>query len=771
MIGTGGSRESVYFYGTSSSDINLKNINITGGVSINLANIQNLTLQNIISANATSNSIYLHDLTGVLDASGIVITGGQIGVYILSCSLSAGSTLNDSSVSNNISGQGFYLNNLSNLSLNDDVATSVSGSGFIVANSVHDIVYTRCTATGSGLYGFYAQEGSYNIIYNHCIATHGNSDGFGVTDTSLVSHDITYNFCESSYNGNKTSQTDGDGFTTHFNTYHILLNNCITHHNTASGYAMVGTSSGHIYNSIAYANAGNWSLEGGGKLNQVRGGFNFSLTGNNPTTGTGWAIKNNIGLQNYPWEVMSYADLTYLDMDYNNYYPISDSKFASFDAVADVSWVIYNQTRETHSFNADPLFVSSSNFHLLPTSPAINAGVDVGLTSDYDGNPKSGANWDIGAYEFQDSTVPVTTASVPTGIYNSASVTLTCDDGEGVGCDKTYYTTNGDVPITSSTQYSTPISISTTTTLKFFSQDRNLNSETYQTKTYTIDSDAPTLSAGSPLGTFDSGTTSAVLSLTTDETATCKYGTIANTAYASIPNTFTATNKTSHSQTLSNLAAGDYRYYARCQDFLTNTNATDYEISFSIAPEENKTSLNTTEIKIDKKTNKFKDQIYAKKKEIKLQGQDSRLANGLVKIYKNNKLWKTIQVDANGIWSKLLKFKDSFLGSLKIRQYDQYGTLLASQKEKIQVDTEKPEIFTASPLYIKHHGSTLAWTANDNDKIDYYKVAIAGRTIKTKQPQITIPAYAPKGSQMITISAYDRAGNKTSVEARLVVSW
>jgi len=92
-----------------------------------------------------------------------------------------------------------------------------------------------------------------------------------------------------------------------------------------------------------------------------------------------------------------------------------------------------------------------------------------------------------------DNTPPTTTASPAQGTYNSAqSVTLTCDDGSGVGCDKTYYTTNGDVPTTSSSVYSGAINISTTTTLKFFSQDKNLNSESYKTKTYTIDTSAPT---------------------------------------------------------------------------------------------------------------------------------------------------------------------------------------------------------------------------------------------------------------------------------------
>jgi len=53
---------------------------------------------------------------------------------------------------------------------------------------------------------------------------------------------------------------------------------------------------------------------------------------------------------------------------------------------------------ESNTITSNPLFVSSSDFHLQSGSPAINAGVNVGLTSDYVGNAIVGTP-DIGAYD------------------------------------------------------------------------------------------------------------------------------------------------------------------------------------------------------------------------------------------------------------------------------------------------------------------------------------------------------------------------------------
>ncbi|MBI1766856.1 MAG: chitobiase/beta-hexosaminidase C-terminal domain-containing protein [Bacteroidetes bacterium] len=103
-----------------------------------------------------------------------------------------------------------------------------------------------------------------------------------------------------------------------------------------------------------------------------------------------------------------------------------------------------------------------------------------------------------------DAVAPTTTASPMGGTYGSAqSVALTCTDSSS-GCAATYYSTDGSVPTVASPLYAGPITISSNTTLKFFSRDKVGNSETVKTQVYVIDTVAPTTTASPVGGTYPS---------------------------------------------------------------------------------------------------------------------------------------------------------------------------------------------------------------------------------------------------------------------------
>ncbi|MFL5354855.1 chitobiase/beta-hexosaminidase C-terminal domain-containing protein, partial [Archangium sp.] len=103
-----------------------------------------------------------------------------------------------------------------------------------------------------------------------------------------------------------------------------------------------------------------------------------------------------------------------------------------------------------------------------------------------------------------DTTPPVTYASPPGGTYASAQyVYLSCYDD--TWCANTYYTLDGSEPTTASTPYyGGYLSISSTTTLKFFSVDGSGNVEPVHTETYDFapDTQAPITYAYAPGGTY-----------------------------------------------------------------------------------------------------------------------------------------------------------------------------------------------------------------------------------------------------------------------------
>ncbi len=106
----------------------------------------------------------------------------------------------------------------------------------------------------------------------------------------------------------------------------------------------------------------------------------------------------------------------------------------------------------------------------------------------------------------------------------------------------------------------------------------------YQIDPPVVDTTPPLLYNGSPSGKLPLGTRQAVLSVTSNENATCRFSTVAGTPFPAMTNTFTNTGNTVHHHNLTNLHDEQtYSYFVRCRDENNNFNTMDYLLSFRIA--------------------------------------------------------------------------------------------------------------------------------------------------------------------------------------------
>jgi PKD repeat protein len=93
-----------------------------------------------------------------------------------------------------------------------------------------------------------------------------------------------------------------------------------------------------------------------------------------------------------------------------------------------------------------------------------------------------------------DTVKPTATANLSSGTYNSTKTVKLVMSEKGT----IYYTLTGKTPTTSSTKYTGPIKISSTTNLKFIAVDLANNYSPVYTKKFTIDTVQPTISSTKP---------------------------------------------------------------------------------------------------------------------------------------------------------------------------------------------------------------------------------------------------------------------------------
>ncbi len=456
---TGGTISNTQFEGIRITNANNSAVTIDG-----------TTLEDVgLNGGATSAGIYYSgaSVTGTdltIDDVTITSAGGLGGIYFTSAPFET----NRATVSNvtvTESAFGLRASNLNNIDISDSTFTDNTSDGIFFEGTSNGMVISNVTVGDNGRDGI--------------------SFGDGVTNGTVKYSEI--------YGSGQTDTTsNGDGITSHTGSTGFTFHNNLIWGNRNSGFALVSNSGADIYNNTVYFNGDSTSVNMG-----VRGGFY------NSGTGGVFDVKNNIFFGNYPYEIQVENNSVYLasTFDYNQYYHVGNNtvegNFSDIDAGA-ISWATYSASNESNSNYGDPKFTNAtSDFSLLFSSPAINSGVDVGLTDDYEENPLVGVP-DIGAYEYQgipDLTAPVI-SSISSGTPDTSGATITWTTDEAATSQVEYGLTTSYGTLTTLdsslvTSHSVSVSGLSSNTLYHFrvaSADTNGNLASSTDQTLTTDS-------------------------------------------------------------------------------------------------------------------------------------------------------------------------------------------------------------------------------------------------------------------------------------------
>jgi hypothetical protein len=365
----------IYTYGGTLASITLRN-NALSAISENLIDINGESGQTVTGILITGNS-----LSG--DSRG---TGS--GMYL--GGITGGTNLVDSNTITGVGEAGFWMqawrggtNTVSNNTISSwKMGTNdrggihpigcMGGIYIFEHNTLHD---DGGNGQGGALYMDTFSGSAITVRYNYVY----NTKGPGLSSCQSSSVSFYYNILVNTgladwgvRNSGSIEVVTWNGVNAHNN---LFYNNIIYNNTAASGYGIflgrdsgAGTLSGNTFkNNIIW--------------HQAKSGHEYVKDQNDAS-----AVFTN----NLYWPAIGNKEL---NLGVNWYSTLAEWQAAGHDSA---------------SINANPLFVSAgSNFHLQPTSPAINAGTNVGLTSDYAGTsvPK-GQSPDIGAYESQPLMAP-----------------------------------------------------------------------------------------------------------------------------------------------------------------------------------------------------------------------------------------------------------------------------------------------------------------------------------------------------------------------------
>lgn len=202
-----------------------------------------------------------------------------------------------------------------------------------------------------------------------------------------------------------------------------VVRNCEVIDNYGTGIIIVNdwTGTSYVENNIISNNSyngfepylGTYYLQHNTIVNNNRDGY---------SDWSGWManviIRNNIIASNGRYGIFKHST-TPLSISYNNVWNNEQGAYYEGDGGVNP----FTPNPGTGEISEDPLFFGGGDYHLTFTSPCIDAGTDVGVYVDMDGDVRPfGAGFDMGADEFVLSYIEVDIDIKPGSYHNSINL-------------------------------------------------------------------------------------------------------------------------------------------------------------------------------------------------------------------------------------------------------------------------------------------------------------------------------------------------------------